>query len=580
MQHKDCPGAKLSPDSGAARLHGGLRVAAVVGVLLAVAHVVMVRLCWRSIPLQTDTGMWAYIGGRILDGALPYRDLWESKPPAIYYLFAFVEWCLGNQALEGFVWLDAFVSVAVFAATYRLARAVAPRWAAAIALVPLSLVFSHRVLSDWGDNLEKFVALLDLTGLLILLPALRTSGDGRGNRVWWRWLAAGCCCAAATMFKQTGLALPLATSVFWIGGRVRKSATRASFSGVDIGCLWLGFVTGWAPVVFYLRSKGMLAAFVDQAVLYDLFRAGGGSGEGSRLVMAEHWQAVFGVVRDALILIGPAIVGAVTLFRLSRTGEKTRNNSVIGVVGVYALVAVLPLMLAPHGYGHYFLQAAPACCVLVACQLGWIRDRIAGRAGRWMTLAVVVAGLYFLADHFEFVIRGDTANGAYAAQTDRMREMVQVIVEHSEKGSPVMVWPPDYAASYYADRRTPLESSNSDVIFKGKYYRLSPSIEVILQRLKSDPPPVIVDSTRARVVTPGSGSTGAGEGPVLQVEPAVSLWEPPNPESPFPEGRLLVPLKTWLMAAYGGQRRVGRFTIFYLGEPWREWQEAFSRDRE
>ena len=56
--------------------------------VLALLHVVLTRLSWAQIPLQTDTGMWAYIGSRILDGARLYRDLWESKPPGIYYTFA------------------------------------------------------------------------------------------------------------------------------------------------------------------------------------------------------------------------------------------------------------------------------------------------------------------------------------------------------------------------------------------------------------------------------------------------------------------------------------------------------------
>ena len=72
----------------------------------AVLHVLLSRLSWLGIPLQTDTGMWAYLGGRILDGALPYRDLWESKPPGIYYTFALVEWLSGIGRDGPLFWLD------------------------------------------------------------------------------------------------------------------------------------------------------------------------------------------------------------------------------------------------------------------------------------------------------------------------------------------------------------------------------------------------------------------------------------------------------------------------------------------
>ena len=75
--------------------------------LLALVQVIATRLSWVGIPLQTDTGIWAYIGGRILDGALPYRDLWESKPPGIFYLFALVERLFGIGRDGPLLWLDA-----------------------------------------------------------------------------------------------------------------------------------------------------------------------------------------------------------------------------------------------------------------------------------------------------------------------------------------------------------------------------------------------------------------------------------------------------------------------------------------
>src|SRR6185503_20182226 len=35
-----------------------------------------------------DNGFYLYIGEQIVHGKLPYRDAWESKPPAIFYLNA------------------------------------------------------------------------------------------------------------------------------------------------------------------------------------------------------------------------------------------------------------------------------------------------------------------------------------------------------------------------------------------------------------------------------------------------------------------------------------------------------------
>jgi hypothetical protein len=42
------------------------------------------NMAWPS----RDSGVFLYAGWRILSGELPYRDIWDHKPPLIYYLNA------------------------------------------------------------------------------------------------------------------------------------------------------------------------------------------------------------------------------------------------------------------------------------------------------------------------------------------------------------------------------------------------------------------------------------------------------------------------------------------------------------
>ncbi len=43
---------------------------------------------FQKIPYR-DSGVFLYIGEKILDGKLPYRDVWDHKPPVIFYINAF-----------------------------------------------------------------------------------------------------------------------------------------------------------------------------------------------------------------------------------------------------------------------------------------------------------------------------------------------------------------------------------------------------------------------------------------------------------------------------------------------------------
>ena len=47
-------------------------------------------------PLARDQGVFAYVGSLILKGGWPYRDVWEVKPPGVYYTYAVIVGCTGS----------------------------------------------------------------------------------------------------------------------------------------------------------------------------------------------------------------------------------------------------------------------------------------------------------------------------------------------------------------------------------------------------------------------------------------------------------------------------------------------------
>lgn len=539
----------------------------------ACGHVIATRLSWAGIPLQTDTGMWAYIGGRIVDGALPYRDLWESKPPGIYCVFAAVEFLFGRGQDQALLWLDAVLSLAVLGATYSVVRRFASRVSAAGAVLLLSLVFCHRVLADWGDNVEKFVALFEMLACWL---ALRGWNRASGNL---NWLAAGVCCGLAGLFKQTGVVF-LVAAVFVLLGRGLTSKDVRRQTCRRVGVLILGAVLPWLAVVCWMMWRGIFAQFWQQVILYDLIRVGSDEGERSRLSSGEHWSMVLEVLKLALIVMAPAAAAALHWLRrrMKTLGERqpaaVGHDSQLGLVVLYWLLATLLFPLAPYGYGHYVLQAAPPAAVLS----GWLLDRtlVARQDRSWRVIwaVMLVVGLWALQDHFRFTFdRTYDFRRAYAARADLTKSLVSTLRSETAPGQSVMLWPPDYAVSYYARRTTPLEGSNSDVIFKDKIARLRPPMPELLARLQAAPPDVIVDWTPVGVEPPAADRPDA-EPHLLTPAGGFSLADEPDEEHPVLEGRMLAPLKRWVQSGYGGQRRIGPCTVYYRGRPWRRWQEV------
>ncbi len=55
---------------------------------LLIACLLILRLPSLVQPAGADQGLYAYVGTRILEGELPYRDAWDQKPPAIHFTYA------------------------------------------------------------------------------------------------------------------------------------------------------------------------------------------------------------------------------------------------------------------------------------------------------------------------------------------------------------------------------------------------------------------------------------------------------------------------------------------------------------
>ena len=87
----------------------------------------LARFPFREIPLIRDEGEYAYIGQRILQGDVPYRDVYNQKTPFAFYAMAAGQSLLGPTVSE----------LRLFGSAYGLLSTSAVYVAARVALGPL-----------------------------------------------------------------------------------------------------------------------------------------------------------------------------------------------------------------------------------------------------------------------------------------------------------------------------------------------------------------------------------------------------------------------------------------------------------
>jgi 4-amino-4-deoxy-L-arabinose transferase-like glycosyltransferase len=332
---------------------------------------IIVRLPALVQPMGADQGLYAYVGERILDGGLPYKDAWDQKPPAVHFTYA---------ALRAMWPHDSAVAIADLAAAvltawllYRLGGVlVAPRTGQVAALLFLFLAnpaFARLAGVSVRAQSETFIAVT-VTGALLLL--LRPGASP------WRIAAAGVLFGIAFTFKYNMVVYAAAgTLMLFLMPRKGDDVRRAAPVFVA-----LGFMIPVSVVAALFAVRGALPDLYDATITYNVQYAGETY---AGPLDAIRYLLTFPIERarvDGLWLIGGA--GCAVLM-----GASLRSRDRM-IAPVWVAAACLAIAInSSRGLPQYFVQAGPALALAAAwaATLLWSRRTV-------VNVAVVVLVSY------------------------------------------------------------------------------------------------------------------------------------------------------------------------------------------
>jgi 4-amino-4-deoxy-L-arabinose transferase-like glycosyltransferase len=174
--------------------------------------------------LDSDSSVFAYGGKLITEGKLPYRDFWDHKPPAVFYVDALILRLMGTSQwsfwLSNVIWL-ALTTVILFLILRRLSGILAAILASSVFLVTLMYPSYYG-----GGNMPEIYATLPQVLTIGAAFLLFSSGKLR-----WAFTI-GVLTAVSFLFKQTVISLGI---------------------GVFLAVIVLGFrIHGWQKAINYL----------------------------------------------------------------------------------------------------------------------------------------------------------------------------------------------------------------------------------------------------------------------------------------------------------------------------------------
>lgn len=335
------------------------------------------RLPSLAEPAGGDQQLYTYVAQRVLAGDVPYRDVFEQKPPAVFFVYAALRrvWpnesavAAGDLIAAGLVaWLLVVMGRRLFGG--RTGEG------AAVAFLLLGDPSIQRLsgLAVRGQC-EVFIALAVTAALAAIW---------RPERRPWSLVFAGACLAAAVWLKYNAVvyAVPAAAAVLWAPANRRADARRRIPE--------LGWVAGGAAIV----TASALAYFIAAGAFTDLWLATISYNlRYSRetyagLLNAAGYVAALPVTHarvDGLWFFGG--LGALALAARAWTHRPSR------LILVWLMAAVASIGLnGARGLPQYFVQAGPALALAGAAGAAWAWHR--GAVMRLALTACLVLGAW------------------------------------------------------------------------------------------------------------------------------------------------------------------------------------------
>ena len=318
--------------------------------------------------MSTDSGVFAYCGQQILHGGLLYRDCWDNKPPAVYYLNALAIALGGNT--PGSLWFfQAAWIVLTGVAFYLVLHKI---WKSPLVIF-ITFFFMANVLYPpyyEGGNLTETYVLLPV----ILLMGMFFNYLSTGRKSFLA--AVGVLAAFAFLLKPTYIAVSLGVALTVLYLAIARRSLHSLLA--EVGILVLSFLVPLLLVAGYWAIQGSFRDLWFANFEHNFQYTQDGF---TRQSLSLSFQLYFTLKPMAVVVSLALISGVVFLYDHWRkilpwhlkgieTSSQDFTPQLMGMEGarrwfMFSLLLSIPVdfalfALSGKNFGHYLLVPLPA----------------------------------------------------------------------------------------------------------------------------------------------------------------------------------------------------------------------------
>jgi len=304
--------------------------------------------------LHVDEAVYLIVAKQILKGAVPYLDVWDHKPPMVFWLYAFIMKLFGTRNFIPINIVTLLFNLVSTLMVFKITKLFTNRKTAGLTAVIYPILSNFLLCRDAvNPNTEIYMTPFSLCAVYFAVKGLQS-----GRKI--SFLLSGLAVGIASAFKQpSGIVLiPLSCGLIVFNFKDKK--WKHIFYSITY--LWLGCFMVWFFIGLYFFSKNALWEFWFQVFEFNFLY--------SRSIPKS--SIILGVFRNYLPYIkayplffvpylSSLVFSIVYLFLPRRDFNK---KCVLVFILLWHVCDILAVSTGGLFYYHYFVQWVPSLIIV------------------------------------------------------------------------------------------------------------------------------------------------------------------------------------------------------------------------
>lgn len=471
-----------------------------VAVIFIISLIALLRIQTFYSIGDRDAGVFAYIGDRVVQGDIPYKDVWDHKTPGIYYLNALLFVVFGSSlkviALFEIFWLTVCAGV-----LYKIARRFLSIGSSLCTMLLFVIyVGSPHIIRSYG--MTETYALLP--SLLCVYFAVLFIYQRKMRDIF----LSGVCVALAFLFRQTSavvMVVPMLSVLYNMADQ--KIALHRRIFAFEL--LIAGFLVPILLVMAYFYLNDGLHDFVSQVFTFNFVYSEGLSSQ----YLAHFVQ----LVRTLLVTIGkyPLLIGLAgfggllackAVFNAYNSRSKNNFTLMYTLLLAWFVADVFAVSYSGELYTHYFIQLLPSMALLSGIAVDWLINRF-NTFGQLRSYAVFGLIIVVATPLFS-VVAANTAFMANLPATAKTVDYIEIdgdayvttkaqvlswVINHGQPDDQVYFWGAETGLNFLLEKESPSRYVYVYPLFTKGYANAQRATE-LLNDIRENRPRFIIDT--------------------------------------------------------------------------------------